>query len=400
LKIGLFVDVYLPEVSGVTMTISWLREELEALGHRPIVYAPAYQGASEDEPGVFRFRSRQFAFHKSSRVALPFSRAAARSFRELDVVHSSTPFSLGLAALHASLRHDLPHVHTYHTHLMEDRSYLPRPIRPTPRQTARIIASFCNRCDAVTAHSTPIREELLRYGVRRPIHLVPFGIRLPLFEREAIWQPRETLGIPPTVPLFLYAGRLAVEKNLGFLLRAFERLVEREPQAVLVIAGDGPTRRALEAQAASSGLGESVVFTGFLDQPRLIDLYKAADLFLFASKTETQGLVLVEAMAAGTPAVVLGELGVVDFVHDEVNGVHAPEEEAGFAAAALALFHDAPRRGRLAAAGLETARNLSTRHSTLNLLGILEACIASPRMPRRRLIRRFRLRRTRRLRSP
>jgi glycosyltransferase involved in cell wall biosynthesis len=377
MRIGLFSDAYLPEISGVTTTVHWLKEELERLGHEVYVYVPEYKGFHDEEERIFRFRSGQFTFHKASRVALPYSLDAARSFKNLDILHSHTPFSLGLVAVGAATRYHIPHVHTYHTHLMDDRHYLPRPLRPPERETGKIIATFCNRCTVITAPSTPIKEELLSYGVHRPIHVFPFGVKLSLFQQEPVWDPRRELWIPETAPLFLYAGRLAKEKNLPFLLRAFGKIHDEDERAVLVLAGDGPIRKELKEQVEASGLSGAVRFSGFLDHPRLVDLYKAADLFIFTSKTETQGLVLVESMAGGTPAVAIGELGVLDVVRDGINGILAPEDEGEFARIALGLLNDKALYARLRAGALKTAEDLSTYHSTLRLLEVFNECLAS-----------------------
>jgi len=375
MRIGLFSDAYLPEISGVTTTVHWLKEELENLGHVVYVYAPQYEGIEEDEPGVFRFHSGKFAFHKASRVAVPFSRAATRSFKELDILHSHTPFSMGLVAVGAATRYHLPHVHTYHTHLIEDRKYLPRPLRPPEREAGKIIAAFCNRCTLITAPSTPFKEELLRYGVRRPIRVFPFGVKLSLFNQPPTWNPRAELNIPDRAKLFLYSGRLAMEKNLPFLIRAYGQIHAQDPSSVLVLAGDGPVREQMQQQVKDMGIGDAVRFTGFLDHPRLVDLYKAADLFLFASKTETQGLVLVEAMAGGTPAVAVGALGVLDVVQDGVNGVLVEEDEDQFVAQALALVKDEERYALLRQGALQRAEELSTHNSTLRLLEVFQECL-------------------------
>jgi glycosyltransferase involved in cell wall biosynthesis len=378
MRIGLFSDAYLPEISGVTTTVHWLKEDLEQLGHEVYVYVPAYKGATDDDERIFRFRAGKFAFHKASRVALPYSREAMRSLKDLDILHSHTPFSMGLVAVGAATRYHIPHVNTYHTHLMQDRRYLPRPLRPPEKETGKIIAAFCNRCTAITAPSTPIKEELLSYGVYRPIHVFPFGVKLSLFQQEPVWDPRQELWIPETAPLFLYSGRLAMEKNLPFLLRAFGRIHDEDERAIFVLAGDGPIREELKEQVKASGLSGAVRFSGFLDHPRLIDLYKAADLFLFASKTETQGLVLVESMAAGTPVVAIGELGVLDVVRDGVNGFFAPEDEEGFARIALDLVNNEALYARLKTGSLETAEDLSTHHSTLRLLEVFAGCLTPP----------------------
>lgn len=374
MHIGLFSDAYLPEISGVTTTVHWLKEELEGLGHVVYVYAPHYAGV-EDEPRVFRFRSGTFAFHKASRVALPFNLAASKSFKDLDILHSHSPFSLGLVAIGASMRHHIPHVHTYHTHLMEDRHYLPRPLRPREQETAKIISAFCNRCTLITAPSTPIKEELLSYGVRRPITVFPFGVKLSLFKQPPTWDARSELNVPDEAKVLLYAGRLAMEKNLPFLINAYQKIQKALPSSVLVLAGDGPLRVQMEEKVKQMGIADSVRFAGFLDHPRLVDLYKASDLFVFASKTETQGLVLAEAMAGGTPAVAVGALGVLDVVQDGVNGILVPEDEEVFVEKALSVMRDEETYSRLKQGALASAEELSTKNSTLRLLQVFDECL-------------------------
>lgn len=377
MRIGLFSDAYLPEISGVTTVVSWLRQELERLGHEVYVYVPAYAGVREKEERVYRFRAHRFIFHTASRVALPYNRRAARTFKRLDIIHSHTPFSLGLVALGAALRYHIPHVHTYHTHLVEYRHYLPFPLRPPRRTTEEIAAAFCNRCTVITAPSTPMKEALLSYGVRRPIHVLPFGVNLELFQRPPVWDPRRELGIGTETHLYLYAGRLAVEKNLPFLLRAYKRIHAADTNSVLVIAGDGPRRRPLEELAHAEGISNAVIFAGFLDHSRLVDLYKQADLFLFSSKTETEGMVLIEAMAGGTPPVAIGELGVLDVVQNGVNGVLVHEDEEEFAQAALSLIDDRDRYQKLRDGALARAEELSAQSATRRLITLFEECVAN-----------------------
>ena len=376
MRIGLFTDAYLPEISGVTLLVRRLRDELERLGHETYVYAPRYDRPSDDERRTFRFRAGPVFAYKTARMAVPYNRDAARSFRDLDVIHSHTPFSLAYAALGAAYRHRTPHVQTYHTYLSQYRHYVPRALRPSVRGAEAYSAFLCNRCTAVTAPTRSIEQELRRFGVKRPIHVLPFGPDLTLYEMPPVWEPRVSLAIPDDATLYLYAGRVAEEKNLRFLLRAFGRIHAAEPHSVLVLAGDGPSRAGLEDQAASSGLADAVRFAGFLDQQHLKDMYREADLFLFASKTETQGLVLVEAMAGGTPAVAVDALGVRDVVRDGENGFLVAEDEDAFACKALEIAGTPTLLETLRSGSRQTAVESSVQRSTQRLLEIYESCIA------------------------
>lgn len=396
MRIGLFTDAYLPEISGVTILVRRLRDELDRLGHEAYVYAPRYDRPSDDERRTFRFRAGPVFAYKTARMALPYSREASRSFSDLDVIHSHTPFSLAYVALAAAYRHRIPHVQTYHTYLSEYRHYVPRAVRPSVKAAESYSALLCNRCTAVTVPTRSIEQELQRFGVRRPIHVLPFGPNLPFYERPAVWSPRLALEIPDDAIVFLYAGRIAEEKNLHFLLRAFHRIHALEPCSVLVFAGDGPARASLEKEVAATGLTEAVRFAGFLDQAPLIDVYKEADLFLFASKTETQGLVLVEAMAGGTPAVAVDAIGVRDVVNDGTNGFLVPEDEEIFARRAIQAVREPETFRNLQEGARLTAKDSSVQASTMRLLEIYEGCCRTPVRSRPRL-RWRRSRRSRRI---
>lgn len=394
MKIGLFSDAYLPEITGVTTVVRTLRDELEKRGHETFVYVPRYSRPCDDERNVFRFRSGPVFGYRTARMALPYNRQAVRSFAALDIAHSHTPFSLAYVAFAAAYRCRLPHVHTYHTYLSHYRHYIPRPLRPSVRSAEKYSALLCNRCTSVTVPTQSIRDELLRFGVRRPIRVLPFGPDLRVYEEEGVWDPRAALSIPGDAPLFLYAGRIASEKNLLFLLDSFVQIREALPEAVMAFAGDGPLRAELEASAARLSVAENVRFPGFLDRKRLIDLYRAADAFLFASKTETQGLVIVEAMAAGTPAVAVRAMGVRDVVADGLNGFLVPEDARQLAQQAVRVASDRELAARLSEGALATAQRTSLDCGVRGLIEVYEESLAA-HVPRRPSARRRRRRLTR-----
>ncbi len=373
MRIGIFSDTYLPQINGVSAVVDLLRRELRRLGREVLLFVPDYPGVdrgSDEARGVYRFPGLTFPFHRESQVVLPVNRGAYRRLPELRLIHSHTPFSMGLFAMWAAREFSIPHIHHYHTLFTEYRYYLPRAIRPSRGMAQRISAAFCNRCEAIIAPSRPMKAELESYGIEKPVYALPFGVDLREFEGESGRNPRGELGIPPGEPLLLHSGRLAREKNLPFLLRAFQAMLLEREDLRLVITGDGPERPALERYAAELGIQERVIFTGYLDREELVQLYKQADLFVFASKTETQGLVLVEALAAGTPAVALGERGVLDVIQDGVNGLLAPEDEQDYAKVVLELLADKGRREELSRGAREHARQASAQRSVEQVLEI------------------------------
>ncbi len=373
MRIGLFTDTYVPDANGVVTVIRLMEREFNRGGHTVYVFAPSYPGHVEARSEVYRFPSVRLVLYKGMRVALPVaSRKILRIISSLDVIHSHDPFSVGQLGFWAAQRYRIPHVHTYHTLYMEYRRYVPRLLRPPRRTVQQLSRTFCNRCDAIVAPSCQMEQELRGYGVKVPIYPLPFGVDEDDFARPIEWNAREELGLP-TQDLLLYAGRLGLEKNLDFLLRAFRRLLPARPSARLIIAGDGPQREHLQRYVVELGIQDKVIFTGHLSrEQKLIDLYKQATLFVFASKTETQGLVLVEAMMAGTPPVALGEMGALDVVTPGETGLLVNENEESFAQACLRLLEDEPERRRLGEAARRWAASQSARASTSRLIEIYE----------------------------
>jgi glycosyltransferase involved in cell wall biosynthesis len=214
---------------------------------------------------------------------------------------------------------------------------------------------------ALIAPSEPMRAVLMEYGVTTPIHVLPTGLPADRFRAGDPRAFRTHAGIAPDARLVTYIGRVAHEKNIGFLVRMFRRVLERVPQAVLVIAGEGPARAGLQQQVASLGLAPHVHFAGYLDRDTaLLDCYAAADVFAFASRTETQGLVLLEAMAQGTPVVSTAELGTRSILVPGSGALVVPEDERAFAAAVVRVLEEPQLRAELSERGRAYARSWSS----------------------------------------
>ncbi len=371
MRIGLFTDTYAPEVNGVATVVGITQRELAKRGHEVHIFAPSHPGDSDGSRELHRLPSLPFIFYPGMRIALPYRRHTLQLIRSLDVIHSHTPGPVGLLALWAARKYHIPHVHHYHTHYAEYRYYLPWPVRPSLAAVERMASGFCNRCQAVIAPSHQIQRELESYGVQTPIYPLSFGPEKRPFSRKIQWDVRKHYNLP-SEDLLLYVGRLGTEKNLDFLLRAFKHVVAGRSSARLFIAGSGPERPKLERHAADLGIASYVIFTGNLERERLIDLYKQA-LFVFASKTETQGMVLVEAMMAGSPVVAIGRMGVLDVVRPGETGILVEENEEEFAQACLRLLEDRAERERMGRAAKEWADSHSAEVSVDRLLTIYHA---------------------------
>ena len=369
----LFVsDVYFPRVNGVSTSIRTFRGDLAELGVDTILIAPEYPGAADTEPGIVRVRSGAVPRDPEDRRFLsgPLKRALnAELAAQVDLVHIHTPFIAHYAGVRFAREHGLPVVATYHT-FFED--YLHHYVPILPRRLGRWIArrftlSQCDDVAALISPSAPMRDALVDYGVQAPIDVLPTGLPAASFVQGDGASFRRQFDLPAERPLLLYVGRVAYEKNIDFLLRMFVRVLARRPDALFVIAGEGPAREHLARLARQLGIASQVRFIGYLDRHReLPDCYAAGDAFVFASRTETQGLVLLEAMAQGTPVVSTAELGTRSILTEGCGAFVVPEDEEAFAAAtvtALALSPEDPRRAQLRAhaeswASLEMAGRL------------------------------------------
>src|SRR5215831_12670239 len=354
----LFVsDVYFPRVNGVSTSIRTFRNDLAQAGVETLLVAPEYPGAAADaEPGIIRIPSGGVPRDPEDRRFLggPLKRALnAALAAQVDLVHIHTPFIAHYAAVRFARTHGLPVVATYHT-FFED--YLHHYVPILPRRIGRFIArhftlSQCDDVAALISPSAPMRDALLAYGVHTPIEVLPTGLPAESYQRGDGARFRARFDLPTDQPLLLYVGRVAYEKNIDFLLRMFVRVLERRPDALFVIAGEGPAREHLAKLARELGLAAKVRFIGYLNRStELPDCYAAGDAFVFASRTETQGLVLLEAMAQGTPVVSTAELGTRSILTEGCGAFVVPEEQQAFAAAvldALALGKDDPRRRQL-----------------------------------------------------
>jgi glycosyltransferase involved in cell wall biosynthesis len=386
-RILMVSDVYFPRVNGVSTSIQTLRQALAEAGHESLLVVPDYPGAKA-EAGIVRVPGWQIPRDPEDRLMHP--RALAAALDELDpadfdLVHIHTPFLAHRAGVRWSRKHGLPCVETYHT-LFEEyfHHYLPFLPKKWLAAAARMISrKECDGVSAVVAPSSAMRQTLLEYGVSSPIHIIPTGLNLADFAYCDGAAFRARHGIAAERPVMAYVGRVAFEKNLDFLLSVTEQVRRDQPDVLLVIAGEGPARPSLERAVAKRGLGANVRFVGYLERrTELPSCYCAADVFVFASKTETQGLVLLEAMALGVPVVGLAEMGTRDVLKEGAGCRIAPDDVEGFARVLIPLLADRTAAQALGAVGKAYAATWSEArmceavvalYQTLHPEGVLRA---------------------------
>lgn len=389
MRVAMFADCYHPVINGVTTSIELLGRALREEGHEVLLFAPGVPGYRDAEPHVRRFASVVFPLHPEERVSFPWPWAhlqEAIRFRP-DVVHIHTPFNVGLMGWFVAARTGAPRLFTHHTLFEEYLHYVPVPptlMRPVAIAIARW---FWNTSAVVIAPSEEVKARQLEQGIRRPLHVIPTGIDIDSFESGDPAGPRAELGLGPEDRLLLYMGRVAREKSLDFLLEAFADATQRDPRLRLAVIGDGPERPALEAIAQGLGLTGKAHFLGYRPRGDLRHYLAAARAFVFASQTETQGLVSLEAQSAGVPVVAVRASGTNEAVAPDVGGLLVePGDREGFCREMVRVGTDDTLRARLSQGARVFVEGFSTRtmaHRTLSAYGEALALRGRIRIPDR-----------------
>ncbi|MBS1728721.1 MAG: glycosyltransferase [Armatimonadetes bacterium] len=366
LRIAIFSDSALPVRNGVSISINSLIQELRNQGHSVHIFAPRFPGHQETDPNTIRFRAMDTPWSKGHPIAYPPFWRKLRRFRkhEFDVIHTHTPFIVGFVGLRWAESHEIPIVSTYHTLYDRYAHYMSAfPRRYIRFRVAKHTNFYYNSVDQVITPTEVSRRWLLRHGVERPITVIPTGVPKPQLIPRA--EARQQLEIPPDQRILLYVGRLAKEKNLSTLLGMAKIVTENEPRTRLWLVGDGPYREECLALASKHGIGDKVRFVGSVPRYDVDRYYAAADLFTFASVTETQGLVLNEAMQYGIPAVVVDGGGASEAIVPGENGFATKNDEASLAESVLSVLESDELYTRLCA-GAERTAKLNTTEAMCN----------------------------------
>lgn len=380
LRVLMISDVYFPRINGVSTSIETFRADLAAEGIQVRLIAPDYP-ERHDTPATWRVPSRRIPFDPEDRLMhwRPLKHTAHHLATEgVDLIHVQTPFAAHYAGTRTARRHGVPVLATYHTHFEEYIAhYLPALPRPWLKAAARRIATGqCNDLDAVVVPSRAMHDTLAGYGVTAPLHVLPTGIPVGSFAGgdRALFRRRH--GIGADRPVALFVGRVAHEKSIDFLIDAMATALKSRPDLLLVIAGEGPALPALRRQADLAGLADSIRFVGYLDRAReLPDCYAAADVFAFASRTETQGLVLLEAMAAGLPVYALAEMGTRDILDAQRGAVIAPADPAAFGHGLAAMVGNRYQLDTLAAEARDYALEWAAPARARQLAGLYRSLV-------------------------
>ncbi len=382
----MFTNTFTPHVGGVARSVQGLVDELRRLGHDVLVVAPQFEHMDEDERDILRIPAVQHFNGSDFSLPMPVPITVARVMKYFrpELVHSHHPFLLGETALRIAVSHNIPIVFTHHTRYEQYTHYLPGDSVPLKHFVLDLVNGYCNLCNAVVAPSRSIADMLMGQGVQSPLEVIPTGVD-PLYFVEKEEQPwRRQLDIPQDVFVVGHVGRLAPEKNLSFLGQTVCRFLQQNPAAHFLLIGEGPAKEELLASFVHQGLENRIHLKGIMDRRRLAKAYCCMDVFAFTSQSETQGLVVAEAMAAGTPVVAIDAPGVREIVVDGQNGRLLQIEEHSKFIQALEWVARLPveKRIQLSKRARRTAATLSLESSVRRMLELYTARIsAEPSIP-------------------
>lgn len=344
MRIGIFTNNYLPNPYGVAGSVESFRKEFERLGHEVYIFASRWKGYRDKNPHVFRYPAIETNIKIKFPIAIPYSRKISEIVDkfDLDVIHSQHPNLLGSAAARWAKKKNIPLVFTWHTLYDQYAHFVPFvPPKIAAWFAIRNARKYANKCDAVIVPTPSVGEIIKKWGVtNKNITAIPTGVEEGQFaapDRESV---RKKYDINSDEILLFVMTRLTAEKNMEFLVDAVLDILRNNKKAKLMICGAGNIKNILEKKVLEAGLGDKTIFVGIVCDDEKKDYYAAGDIFVYASKSETQGMVLTEAMYSGLPIVAVRATGVKDIVEDKRTGFLVSEDEKEFGDALQKLIDD------------------------------------------------------------
>jgi 1,2-diacylglycerol 3-alpha-glucosyltransferase len=378
LRIALFSDSALPILNGVSISIRALVTELRNQGHSVHLYLTGVRDYRDTDPNIIRFFSLELPIARGYPLAIPPFYPQLLQFRkhEYDLIHTHTPFTVGFVGLRWAESHGLPIVSTYHTLYDRYAHYLPVPRHLVRYKIAKHTNYYYNRVNHVITPSGASRKWLRRHAVKTPVSVIPTGLPNPQPMDRA--EVRSSLGIPPEHLVLLYVGRLAREKNLETLFQMAKRVFQENRFAQLWLVGDGPDRARCAEIVRTLNIGDRVRFVGAIPRDEVDRYYAAADLFVFSSISETQGLVVQEAMTYGLPTVAVVGGGAGAGIEPDQNGFLVKNDPVPFAEEVLRVIQDDGLYTRLSQGARQSVRAYTTAGMANRVIDIYNNILSVP----------------------
>lgn len=387
MNIGIFTDAYFPQINGVVISTQILKGELEKLGHKVTIITVSDPNIIDDHQNVLRLPSIPFAVLPNFRVGTIYSRKIMKEIKSLnlDIIHTQTEFSLRLFAKHCAKKLSIPIVHTYHT-MYEDYThyfsvkYVEKYAKLLVRKFSK---SICNSADHLVVPTKKVENALLYYGLKKKPDIIPTGVNLEPFDPSKysyheILKIRDELQIGRDDKVALFVGRIAKEKAIDVLIKSIARVKDNSKNVKLLIVGDGPERKKLEALSLELGCRSNIIFTGKVPWENIGIYYQVADVFMSASTSETQGLTYIEAMAAMKPVIAKYDTNLDDIIFDGITGRYFYEDYE-LDSILLGLLNDKLISRYIGKSAYDHVRKFSSEQFGLSIANVYKETLLSQR---------------------
>lgn len=378
MRIGFFTDTFYPDLNGVSISVNNFANALRKKGHTVHIFAPKIKGYKDQDDNVTRLPSIKILHNTEPNIYFPllFPNKAFRSMftQDFDIIHAHGNGFYSLLGYFISKIKKIPFVMTFHTIHTNYVHYIFNGKLITPKMVSKIFKIFAERCQAVIVPSLKMKEELISYGLKKKVPIViPNFLAEGKFKSSKKGYLHRLLNLDKDASIILTVSRIGHEKNIDFILRVFKKVSEMDKKTHLVIVGKGPERNNLEDLTDKLGIAERVHFTGVINYSDMPHVYSDADIFIFVSRTETQGICVLEAVASGVPCVVSADLAFKDIVIDRENGFLLPLDEEEFKDKIILLLKSDELRREMSKKSIEIAsNNFSADKITDDLIKVYE----------------------------
>lgn len=363
MRIAFFTNNYLPNVYGVPMSIETLRKEFESLGHEVFIFAPNYSDYRDSNSQVFRYPSIDIEIKFRLPLGIPYSRKADKIIEnlDLDIIHSHHPNLLGSAALRWAKKKNIPLIFTWHTLYDQYTNFVPfLPAKFSANWIIRKAVKYANQSDVVIVPTESVAPIIQTWGVEKEIISVATGVTEEEFSNPDKNKIREKYGIKKDEILLLLVSRLTEEKNIHFIFSALADILKENVKTKFMLVGDGYLLSELKSKAKMAGLEDKIIFVGVAKREDIKNYYAAGDVFVYASRSETQGMIITEAMYVGLPIVAVRATGIESLVENGKNGILTSEDKTEFISAIKELIENKSLREKMAEESTKIAKERYT----------------------------------------
>ncbi len=379
MKIGIFTECYKPILNGVVNSIIGFKEGLERLGHEVYIFCPNYKDYKPEDNKVIYCKSWKLPGKSGYHFIFPLDNEIKKIAKTMDIIHVQHPFVMGDIAADTSEEFNIPIAFTNHTQYDQYLHYVPFSKKFAKKQLIEYIKNFTKRVDLIVAPAYGIEKKLESYGIRTPITIVPNGIDVQRFETKVKEGSKEKLrnkyNIKLSNKILIFTGRIAEEKNLSFLLKAFKKVNDKMSDTKLLMVGGGVEIDKFQNMIVDLKLEDKAIITDFIPYSEMQNYLALGQIYVTASKSEVHPLTVIEGLAVGLPMVIVDAPGTSDIVTNDFDGLIAKDDIDDFITCAMKILNNSQLHKKLSTNARKTAKKYSYLETSKKMVGAYNRAI-------------------------